>query len=105
MNTENTLSTLKHSINNGTIYGASIDELKRYNSALCHSQAYTFFGNHQFPRICKTIDVMLINAHVDLFQKHITELNLQNTKTQRYFLALTIASLASSFLTYYFNLK
>lgn len=86
MGTTADLEALQQSINSGAISTLATSRLEQFSVALCHSQAYTFFGERQFPQICETVRLHLLRSHI-------TDLNEKNALTQKLVIALTIASL------------
>jgi hypothetical protein len=79
---------------------ASKPELEEYSAALCHSQAFSVFGAHEFPQVCETVRTHLLRAHIENLQGHVTELhghistlNKSNAKIQWWVIALASASL------------
>lgn len=93
MSTEETLNQLKLEALSGGLAKASTETLNKYASALCHSQAFSVFGSHEFQQVCETVRIHLLRAHIEGLQKHITALDEKNTKLSWLVVALTIASL------------
>lgn len=93
MSTEEILSDLKREAFSGDLVNASTEKLNGYAAALCHSQAFSAFGNHEFPQICETVRIHLLRAHIENLQQHITTLDAKNTKLSWLVVGLTIASL------------
>ncbi|MFZ5774007.1 MAG: hypothetical protein ACOY3Z_00785 [Thermodesulfobacteriota bacterium] len=77
----------------GKISEVSTSDLNKFASALCHSQAYSAFGEHEFHQICETVRLHLLRAHVEALQNHITGLNKKNSMTQYCVVALTVFSI------------
>lgn len=99
-----TTSEILHELNiaakSGAISKSSTDELNKFSSSLCHSQAYTEFGEREFPQVCETVRLHLLRSHVETLQNHvaglhdhITNLNKQNSKTQYCVIALTVVAI------------
>lgn len=93
------------SINSGAVSTLPLPQLERFAVVLCHKNAFAFFGNNQFPQICETIRLHLLRAHVDALQAHITSLNRKNTTLQILVILLATASLLSSALQIYLQLR
>ena len=93
MSTEEILSDLKREAFSGELSNASAEKLNRYAAALCHPQAFSVFGAHEFPQVCETVRIHLLRAHIETLQKHITTLNEKNALTQKLVIALTVAAL------------
>jgi hypothetical protein len=103
MSTSETLSKLKKESLSGALAKAPLSELEEYSSALCHSQAFSYFGASEFPQICETVRIHLLRAHIETLQaqvvamqSHITKLNSSNTKLTKWVIALAVAALLSS---------
>lgn len=93
---EEILMQLQKEAFSGALAKASTETLEEYAAALCHSQAFTAFGDRQFPQICETVRVHLLRAHIGVLQKHITALDAKNTMLSWLVVALTVASLIGS---------
>lgn len=103
MSTEEILSDLKHEAFSGDLIKASTEKLNGYAAALCHSQAFSVFGAHEFPQVCETVRTHLLRAHIESLQSHvvelhnhITNLNEKNALTQKLVIVLTIVSIIGS---------
>ena len=97
------LDDLRQQANRDGLASASTVELERYATALCHSQAFSFFGSLEYPQICETVRVHLLRAHIGNLQghvvelhDHITKLNTSNTKLQQWVIVLAIAAFISA---------
>lgn len=97
MSLETTLKLLKIDIQESGLRKRNSEELGEYVAALCHSQAYSFFGEREFPQIAETIRLYALKNHMDTLQDHITELNTRNSRIQKWVIALAVASLIGSF--------
>ena len=93
MGTIATLEQLKQDAFSGALGKASAATLGEYAAALCHSQAFSVFGAHEFPQISETVRIHLLRAHIEALQAHITELDAKNTSLSRLVVALTVAAL------------
>lgn len=93
MSTEEILSQLKRETFSGNLANASTEKLNEYAASLCHPQAFSVFGAHEFPQICETVRIHLLRAHIEVLQNHITSLDGKNTKLSWLVVVLTIASL------------
>ena len=91
--TEETLSLLRREAFSGSLSNASTEKLNEYAAALCHSQAFSMFGAHEFPQVCETVRIHLLRAHIEVLQKHITTLDEKNTRLSWLVIVLTVASL------------
>jgi hypothetical protein len=97
------LDHLRQQANRDGLASASTNELEKYATALCHSQAFSFFGEREYPQLCETVRVHLLRAHIGNLQEHvvelhdhITNLNTSNTKIQQWVIALAVAALIST---------
>lgn len=93
---EDTLKELKHEAYSGGLGNASTETLNAYAAALCHSQAFTMFGSHEFPQICEYVRTHLLRAHIAQLQTHITDLDKKNTWLTKWVIALAAAALIST---------
>lgn len=98
--TSEILHELDVAVKTGKISESSTSDLNKFAAALCHSQAYSAFGDHEFHQICETVRTHLLRAHIETLQGHVTELhdhitnlNGSNTKLQKLVVVLTVASL------------
>lgn len=96
MGTEETLKQLKREALSGGLANVSAETLDGYAAALCHSQAFSHFGAHEFPQICETVRIHLLRAHIARLQTHITALDAKNTKLTILVIALAAAALIST---------
>ena len=103
MTTLEILERLKREAFSGVLAKASRSELEEYAAALCHSQAFSAFGNHEFPQVCETVRTHLLRAHIENLQSHvvelhdhITDLNEKNALTQKLVIVLTVVSVIGS---------
>lgn len=103
--TEDLLTRLQADALSGELANASAEALERYAAILCYSQAFTFFGDRQFPQICETVRVQLLRAHIGELQKHITSLDAKNTTLSWLVVVLTVASLLGSTAQLWFAYK
>ena len=94
--TEDILTQLKRDAFSGDLSKASKADLERYAGALCHSQAFSVFGERQFQQVCESVRIHLLRAHIDSLQRHITDLNAKNTKIQKWVIVLAVAALIST---------
>ena len=94
--TEETLAQLKREAFSGGLGKASAETLDRYAAALCHSQAFSLFGAHEYTQICETVRIHLLRAHIALLQTHITDLDTKNTRLTKWVIALAMAALISA---------
>lgn len=94
--TADTLKELKREALSGGLANASAVTLDAYSAALCHSQAYSYFGAHEFPQICETVRIHLLRAHIARLQTHITALDEKNTKLTIWVIVLAAAALIST---------
>jgi uncharacterized protein YecT (DUF1311 family) len=62
-------SVIKYAINSGSISSSSREELEKFVTALCHSKAYTFFGEREFPQICEAVRLQLLKQYIDSAEK------------------------------------
>ena len=88
-----TLIYLRQHANRDGFASASTAELEKYATALCHSQAFTHFGEREYPQLCETVRVHLLRAHIAALHNHITALDAKNTTLSWLVIALTVASL------------
>ena len=51
--TETTLAQLKREAFSGGLAKATAETLDGYAAALCHSQAFSHFGAHEYPQNCE----------------------------------------------------
>ena len=100
MKTKEILARLQQETVVNGLSSVSKTELEEYSAALCHSQAYSMFGSHQFAQISETVRTNLLRAHIESLQSHVVELHDHitmlsdsNTKLQKLVVVLTIASL------------
>ena len=91
--TADTLRQLQQEALSGGLGNASAETLDAYAAVLCHSQAFSHFGAHEFPQICETVRIHLLRAHIARLQAHITALDAKNTKLSWLVVVLTVASL------------
>lgn len=96
---------LKEDIHSGKINDAKKDTLSKYASALCHSQAFSFFGNNQYPQICELVRTNLLRSHIDSLQSHITDLDSKNTFLQKLVIALAGAALLGTAVQIFITLR
>jgi len=94
--TEDTLKQLKREAFAGGLGKASAETLDGYAAALCHPQAFTVFGAHEFPQISETVRIHLLRAHIARLQTHITDLDTKNTRLTKWVIALAVAALIST---------
>src|SRR3989344_5977469 len=94
--TEDILTQLKRDAFSGDLSKASKADLERYAGALCHSQAFSVFGERQFQHVCESVRIHLLRAHIDSLQRHITDLDAKNTKIQKWVIVLAVAALIST---------
>jgi len=73
--TEDTLNQLKREAFSGGLAKASSEALDKYAAALCHPQAFSIFGSHEFPQISETVRIHLLRIHIVRLQP-----NLQRNK-------------------------
>jgi hypothetical protein len=99
MGTTTTLEQLKQDAFSGALGKASAATLGEYAAALCHSQAFSLFGVHEFPQISETVRIHLLRAHIESLQSHVVELhdhittlNKSNAKIQHWVIALSVAA-------------
>lgn len=88
-----TLRRLQADALSGALARAPLQTLEEYSSALCHSQAFTVFGTHEFQQVSETVRIHLLRAHIQALHKHITSLDAKNTKLSWLVVALTAAAL------------
>lgn len=104
MATEDDFHAIRESLNSGAISSLPKERLEHFAVVLCHPHAFSFFGNHQFPQICETVRLHLLRAHMDILQKHITDLNKKNAILQVLVIALAAAALMTSAAQVYLQL-
>ena len=94
--TEEILAQLKREAFSGGLGKASPETLDGYAAALCHSQAFSHFGAHEYPQVCETVRIHLLRAHIARLQSHITDLDAKNTRLTKWVIALAVAALIST---------
>jgi hypothetical protein len=106
------LERLQREAFSGALGKADATTLEEYAAALCHSQAFTVFGERQFAQVSETVRVHLLRAHIESLQDHvgelhdhITNLNGSNTKLQKLVVVLTVASLIGTAAQVWFAAK
>ena len=103
MSTEEILGDLKREAFSGGLINASAEKLNGYAAALCHPQAFSVFGAHEFPQVCEAVRIHLLRAHIEVLQNHvvrlhdhITKLNTKNAVTQYCVIALTVVAVIAT---------
>lgn len=91
-----TLHRLKQEAFSGGLARASQETLNEYAAALCHSNAFTYFGSLEFPQVCETVRLHLLRVHIESLQSHITDLDTKNTRLTKWVIALAVAALIST---------
>jgi hypothetical protein len=56
----NDLDDLEKAVSEGALGSASKQDLERFSLALAQSQAYSRFGDRQFPQICETVRLLFV---------------------------------------------
>ena len=51
---------IRKAINTGEIANLPKEKLAEFSAALSRSNAFTFFNVHEFPRICETVNTLLL---------------------------------------------
>ena len=112
MTTHETLERLKREAFAGDLPNASQQTLEEYSAALCHSQAFSFFADREYPQVCETVRTHLLRSHIEKLQghvvelhDHITKLNASNSKIQCWVIVLAIASLIGTAAQVWFAAK
>ncbi|WP_281783403.1 hypothetical protein [Sinimarinibacterium flocculans] len=93
MSTAETLERLKREAMSGALSQASSQQLEEYSAALCHPQAFSHFGAHEFPQVCEAVRIHLLRAHIEKLQNHITLLDAKNTRLSWWVIALAAMAL------------
>jgi len=88
------LDRLKTVALSGALAKASTGDLEQYAAALCHAQAFSHFGTHEFPQICETVRLHLLRAHIETIER-------RASRYQWLVVALAVASLISSIVQIY----
>lgn len=99
------LEDLRQQANRDGLASASATELERYATALCFSQAFSFFQEREYPQLCETVRTHLLRAHIAKLQEHITGLDAKNTRLSVLVVALTVASLIGTAAQIWFAYK
>ena len=75
--------------NAGTLANATLEELQRFSRALCSFEASPHGPASQFPQICETVRLLLL-------QKHLESLEARSSRYEGLIIALAVASLIAS---------
>lgn len=93
-----TLEEIKRKIADDQIHDLPKKDLLRYLSALCYKTAAHSFNPNQFPQVCETIRLQLL-------QKFIEETDEKNTKLQIIVVLVSIMALVCTAAQVYIALK
>ena len=75
-------------VESGSIETASRAQLIEYNAWLCHANAPMHF-NRNYTQVCETVRLHLLRTMMEAFEE-------RATKTERWVMALAVASLVAS---------